>query len=303
MNVNIPLLLLTSCTALYGCLGRKDTQAQLTAHCFSCDQAPPGTIFCDDFEADLALSEKYFEYADGGGKFVLDDTVGRNGSRGMKAVFKKGDVDVGALRKSIGRTPSEYIGKNAVNPEQDFDEIYWRIDIKLQEGWRGGGGDKLTRATVIANDDWAQGAIGHIWSTEKWYLMVDPASGITEEGVLKATRYNDFDNLRWNLGKAVGTTPIFSDKYAGEWFCIEGHMKLNTPGQHDGVFEFWINDELQAKAVGMNWHGDWNSNPDHFKINAVFFENYWNSGSVQDQERYFDNIVISTKRIGCNCAR
>ncbi len=29
-----------------------------------------------------------------------------------------------------------------------------------------------------------------------------------------------------------------------------------------------------------------------------FFENYWNNGSVKDQERYIDNIVVSTKRIG-----
>jgi hypothetical protein len=31
----------------------------------------------------------------------------------------------------------------------------------------------------------------------------------------------------------------------------------------------------------------------------VFFENYWNSASPQNQERYFDDIVVSTQRIGC----
>ena len=36
-------------------------------------------------------------------------------------------------------------------------------------------------------------------------------------------------------------------------------------------------------------------------INAVFFENYWNAGSPLTQERYFDNIIISTSRIGCGC--
>jgi hypothetical protein len=36
-------------------------------------------------------------------------------------------------------------------------------------------------------------------------------------------------------------------------------------------------------------------------INAVLFENYWNAGSPVTQERYFDNIVISTSRIGCGC--
>jgi hypothetical protein len=36
-----------------------------------------------------------------------------------------------------------------------------------------------------------------------------------------------------------------------------------------------------------------------YAINAVFFENYWNDGSIKEQERYFDNIVVSTKPIGC----
>lgn len=297
------MLLLFLYNVVVSCSGNKGIETRLSRECFTCNDAPAGTIFCDDFEDDLALSEKYFEYSDAGGKFVLDETAGRNGSRGMKAIFKKGDVDVGALRKSIGRTPSEYIGEHAASPDKNFNEIYWRIDVKLQEGWQGGGGDKLTRATVIANDDWAQGAIGHIWSSNKWYLMIDPASGISETGVLNTTRYNDFDNLRWNLGRKIGAEAIFSDENTGKWFCVEGHMKLNSPGRSDGVFEFWINDKLQARTSNMNWHGDWNSDPDNYKINAVFFENYWNSGAVQDQERYFDNIVISTIRIGCNCTK
>ena len=36
-----------------------------------------------------------------------------------------------------------------------------------------------------------------------------------------------------------------------------------------------------------------------YALNAVFFENYWNDGSSQDQERYLDNFVISTEPIGC----
>jgi hypothetical protein len=36
-----------------------------------------------------------------------------------------------------------------------------------------------------------------------------------------------------------------------------------------------------------------------YAINAVFFENYWNDGSPREQERYFDDIVISTAPVGC----
>lgn len=32
-----------------------------------------------------------------------------------------------------------------------------------------------------------------------------------------------------------------------------------------------------------------------------FSENYWNAGSPVQQERYFDNLVISTQSIPCKC--
>ena len=36
-----------------------------------------------------------------------------------------------------------------------------------------------------------------------------------------------------------------------------------------------------------------------YGLNAVFLENWWNAGSPVAQERYLDNFVISTERIGC----
>jgi len=31
----------------------------------------------------------------------------------------------------------------------------------------------------------------------------------------------------------------------------------------------------------------------------MYLEKYWNDGVPQAQERYFDNFVVSTQRIGC----
>lgn len=267
---------------------------------FDCASAPAGTIFCDDFESKSPLSGRYFE---SGGNFTPIDGVGRNGTRGMRAIWHAGTVGVGGLKKSFGRTPDSYIGKHAVNPQQDYDEIYWRIDLRMQPGWQGGGAEKLSRATTLVNSRWAQGMIAHIWSAgpgpNSEYLVMDPASGIDTDGNLVTTGYNDFSNLRW-LGNKTGKIDLFSTENSGKWFCIEAHVKLNTVGKKNGIFEFWIDDILQNESRNLNWHADWNSNPQHFKINAIFIENYWNSGSPVTQERYMDNFVISTRRIGCN---
>lgn len=266
--------------------------------CFTCNDLTDGIIFCDDFESEAPLKERYYEYDDDEGDFVRLKNVGRNGSAGMRVIWQPGEMSAGSLKKSFGRTPDEYIGKHAAFPGKDFNEIYWRIDIKRQDGWEGGGGEKLTRAMAFAGPHWCQGMIGHLWSSGD-FLVMDPASGIDDNGTLRSTRYNDFAKLRW-LGNKKGTTALFSDANAGEWYCVVGHVKLNTPGKADGVFEFWIDNELQAGSYHLNWHGNWNADTGNYKINAVFFENYW-SGAPKLQERYFDNILISTKPVKCDC--
>lgn len=268
-------------------------------NCFNCKTMAEGTIFCDDFENDTPLSENYFEYDDNNGDFIRMAGAGRDGSNGMRAIWQKGEVSAGSLKKSFGRIPGTYLSRNAVQPTKDFKEIWWRIDVKRQAGWTGGGADKLTRATVFVDSGWSQGLIAHVWSNKN-YLVMDPASGIDKNGSLKSTRYNDFTNLRW-LGNKTGTTDLFSDANAGKWYCVTAHLKMNTPGLSDGVFEFWIDDVLQAGSYDLNWHGDWNKNQGSYMINSVLFENYWNNGSPKLQERYFDNLLISSKPISCGC--
>ncbi|HEX5436668.1 MAG TPA: hypothetical protein VFW98_05895, partial [Gemmatimonadaceae bacterium] len=67
------------------------------------------------------------------------------------------------------------------------------------------------------------------------------------------------------------------------------------PGQSNGSFELWIDGALEAQETTLNWLGSYSD----YGINAVFFENYWNKGSPVAQDRYFDDLVVSTKRIGC----
>lgn len=115
-------------------------------------------------------------------------------------------------------------------------------------------------------------------------------------GNIVTTKYNDFDNLHW-LGYKRGVTPIFAPQNAGTWFCVEAHVRLNDPGQSNGVQEFWINGKLEARRTGLNFVGTYAT----YGINAIFLENYWNAGSPKLQERYFDSFVVSTRRIGCLC--
>jgi len=214
----------------------------------------------------------------------------------MRATFGAAQVSAGSIKLAFGRTPDPYF-RPVDGGTKDYREIYWRFYLRNAPTWTGGGGDKLSRVTAFATANWAQAMIGHVWSGsggDKDYLTLDPASGTDDSGALKTTTYNDFTNFRW-LGLARSTTPIFATNRVGQWYCIEAHVKLNTPGQSDGLFDLWIDGQLEANRTGLNWVGNYSA----YGMNAVFLENYWNAGSPAAQERYFDDFVVSTARVGC----
>lgn len=260
-----------------------------------CATPRPGWIWCDDFEQDRL--GRYFEYDSAGGRFVRAAGVGVGGSFGMRARWSQvGQVEAGSLHLAFGKRPAGYF-KPVDDGTAIYRDVFWRVRVRLQPAWRGGGADKLSRAISFASRNWAEATIAHVWSGSQKdadYLVIDPASGTDELGMLQAEKYNDFARLRW-LGYTRGTTPLFVDSAAGRWYCVEAHAKLNDPGQSNGVFELWIDGSPDARKDGLNWAGAFSA----YGINAVFLENYWNAGAVQPEERYFDNFVVSTQRIGC----
>ena len=261
-----------------------------------CGSPRPEWLWCDDFEQDRIA--RYFEYDAAGGNFARAAAVGYGGSSGMRVRWIAGAVSTGGLHLAIGRTPSTYF-RPVDAGTANYREVYWRLYVKHQAGWVGGAGVKLSRAFIFANSNWAQAAIAHIWGgvgtgPDQNILIADPASGTSTSGTLITTQYNDFANLRW-LGAARTTTPIFDAAHVGQWYCIEAHMRLNTAGSSNGVFEIWVDGRPEVARTGLNWVGAYSQ----YGINAVYFENYWNGGAVASQERYMDNIVVSTSRIGC----
>jgi hypothetical protein len=262
-----------------------------------CDAPKPGWIWCDDFEKDRLSS--YFEYGTRDGSFERVPGVGYGGSTGMRARFTSaGQVWAGFLHLAIGKTPAPHF-RPVDEGGTRYQEIYWRHFLKLEVGWVGGGGNKVSRAQVLVNTNWSQAMMAHVWSGivgegEPYRLGITPATTVDRSGKVLGVEYNDFAHFQW-LGTAWSRTPIFDRTHVGKWYCIEAHARLNDPGSSNGVFELWINDGLEARVDGLSWQGTYSE----YGINTVFLENYWNDGSPQPQERYFDNFVVSTQRIGC----
>ena len=251
-------------------------------------------IWCDDFEQDRL--QQYFEYEDASGRFTRAAGVGVKGSFGMRARFTPGETSAGALHLAIGKVPAKYFRPVDAGTTA-YRELYWRLYVRYQPGWIGGVGYKLTRAMSFTNASWAEAMVAHVWggdAPDTNYLQLDPVSGTDPLGNVLSTKYNDFNHFHW-LGKKRGATPLGDAAHVGQWYCVEVHTRLNDPAQANGVFEYWINGDLQAREGALNFVGPFTASG----INAVFFENYWNEGAPAVQERYLDDIVVSTQRIGC----
>lgn len=244
-------------------------------------QRDQAVIWYDDFNGPLR------DYSESEGPLVDHEGFGGSG-RSMLSHYEQGSQGRGNRKVFFGDSPT---GK-VVRRGESFDDIYWRIYVKHQPGWIGGGPAKLSRATSMAGRNWSQAMIAHVWSQGE-ALTLDPASGVRGERLV-TTRYNDFQNLRWLGNRPSSRFQIHNSDESGWWVCVEARAKLNTPGEKDGVNQLWIDGRLEAERTNLDWRGTFTEKG----INAVFLESYWNDGSPVTQSRWIDNFVISTKPIG-----
>ncbi len=243
----------------------------------------PATIWYDDFNGPLK------PYASG--KSPLDENValGRRG-KSMLCLYEKGKRGIAGRQVFFGDSPT-YINKTVRRGEK-FEEIYWRIYVKHQYGWKGSP-DKMSRATSIVSSNWAQAMIAHVWSGQNSSLTLDPVRCVKGNQVL-SKKYNDWQGMKWLGNKPASRFPIHATEESGYWVLVESRAKLNTPGKKDGINQLWIDGRLECERRNLNFRGSYTKHG----INAVFLEAYWNKGSSVTQSRWYDNFVISTKPIG-----
>jgi hypothetical protein len=245
----------------------------------------PAVIWYDDFDDPRQQNR----YAEKEGELTAEVHYGEQG-RSLEMRYPRGHRGIGGRKVFFGDSPTHR--GHTVRGDESFIDIYWRIYVKHQEGWTGGGPAKLSRATSLVPPGWRQAMIAHVWSSGE-ALTLDPATGVQGDRVV-TTRYNDFANLKWLGNKPASQFPLHSREESGRWVCVEARARLNTPGQRDGLNQLWIDGRLEAERRNLDWRGEYTDQG----INAVFLEAYWNDGSPVNQTRWIDNFVISTEPIG-----
>ena len=284
----------------------------------------------------------YYEIT-GTAKFKWAQEAGPGGSGGMRALYvrdcppgwsvgdtpdDKGGHNASGLKICFGRTSEGAPGASIIRNKEDFKDVYARWYLRHSRNWIDDRShNKMVRFSSI-HAGYKQSVVGHLWSrgdristihSNGHYLGIDPVTLVDvkhvdnpnhglngDDWTLLSTKYNDFGNMTWQ-GVKTGMMPFSDGEHNGEWYCIELRLKLNDPGESNGISEFWIDDVLQASSDRLNLIGRWNPGVDkedfHTGITHFFVENYSNaSGSnfPQDhrQTRDWSNLVISMQKIG-----
>lgn len=87
----------------------------------------------------------------------------------------------------------------------------------------------------------------------------------------------------------------FAGLEQNRWYCIEQYVKMNTPGEKDGVLRAWVDDRLVYEKTDVRMR-----HVDRLKIETVWINVYYGGSwtATDDYHLFIDDIAISHTRIG-----
>ncbi len=179
------------------------------------------------------------------------------------------------------------------------EEIYMRYYLRLADNWnpRISGGKLPGIAGTYGKAGWggrrSDGTNG--WSMRGSFGIIpkpdNPAHGLTPVGT-----YAYFADMPSRYGSAWP----WARKGLGllernRWYSIEQHVKLNTPGAHNGTLRIWVDGDVAFESDEIMYR-----TTDALKIDRIWM-NVYHGGTANAPEDYhffIDNVVIAKAYIG-----
>lgn len=79
----------------------------------------------------------------------------------------------------------------------------------------------------------------------------------------------------------------------GEWDHLEVHVRLNTPGVHDGLLRLWVNGDLKIDESSVNIRGN-----SSFGLNKLILSTYATQASPVNGVQWHDEMHLSQTPFG-----
>jgi hypothetical protein len=262
-----------------------------------CNGSDPNVLMCDDFESGTWYTKDCDQANAAGG--VLSQTKGWCGTIFANPISPAGAADCNGgangsrCAATSGQLGGGQGGRNMADHSfpngQEVQDIYVRYYRKNSPGFSYSG-QKVMTFNRCCNPGG-----GIFWAGMGFNIGQGSAStGAPDIGITNNLASNQI--YRQNQGNDIALT-------SGNWYYFEVHIKLNTPGSSNGVFELWVNNcgsagtscsgapTLRARHTNI----DWGKNSSNGGIGTVWLENWANNadGRGSQGQEWYDDLKVS----------
>lgn len=262
----------------------------------SCSQEIEGEYEDDRSTGSLAAAANLYDEE-------FNDSSWRSGWTGSYMPTLVSDGYSGkAVRTRI--TGGSHYGANLSRFVNEDEAMYFRYYLKFASNWAPTSTGKLPGPADLNGTNRCKGGKkptnAECWSAR---LMWRPNSGTTTDigyylyHADQAGTYgdgfqtgNDAYDVRFD---APGYTPLERNR----WYCIEGYVEMNTPGQSNGILRGWVNGRPAQERTDIRFR-----NSASLGIERLWYDIYYGGkdASNRTQDVLIDRMALSTERIGCD---
>jgi hypothetical protein len=182
------------------------------------------------------------------------------------------------------------------------EELYFRYYLRIPDGFVNYGRGKLPGPAGLysgsARNNIKPTATSPGWSARMFFspTYTSRDSDFTQLGFYVYHRDQATDN-----GDLILFDPQTGSLRHGAWYCVEGHVAMNTPGQPNGLLEGWVDEQLAFYQNDFKFRGSGESGID---IKSFWFDVYYGGDDKAPGNLSFDfdSLALSSERIGCGDA-
>jgi hypothetical protein len=252
--------------------------------------APRTWVGCESFDDIDDPPSQLPEWLVFGDAFGVEPAAGDPEDRALRITLTPGLMFGGWVTLRFGDGPD---GPGVDSPDQSFDEIWVRYFLRTGEDWPGYAVGDIGEVIAMNGPDWAiatevaiRGDASQRLHPLGWTCIFD--------GVLACNGRNDWSGGLQLIWEQQGQSVLFDAAHAGQWQCVEAHVRLDAPGAADGRAQVWVDGVEEITVEGVGFRGTWTD----YGINALRFTNYATPPS-RPLDFWVDDVVAATERVGC----
>lgn len=237
-----------------------DPDALFHAHFTSAELGP---YSLEEVEADFSAAPTWDDGL-GAGRATVEE---EDGNRFLRVTYPNGVYG-----------PADGGVQFIVDLNGDHEELYFSYRVRFQAGFAFNMGGKLPGLIGGSAPTGCQPDEGGFSARNMWR---------TGGAAVQYVYWPDQPNT-------CGDDVQYGQSFApGSWQTIEHRIRMNTPGQNDGVLEGWVDGTLVLSDTARQWR-----KTDAFAIDALYFSTFFGGGSQewaspQEQWADFDDLIVS----------